>query len=934
MLRHTKRAAAALGLLLALPAALDAASQPPGLRFRTLTTGRVSVTFHQGLEDRARLVAALAAEIVARHEARYHVDVGRIRIVFADVDDDPNGFASPLPYPLVQIRAAAPDGTDDFGNYEGWLRVVLTHELAHVVHLDQAHGLVRVGRRIFGRAPFLFPNTLTPIWMIEGLATYEETEGTAFGRGRNPDSRMILRMAAVENAFPREDLAASYPDRWPQGALPYLFGEAFLRDLSVRYGPETLPALARVHAGRILPFADELTSTRVTGASFHAQWQEWTKAALVTYGDEAAGIVARGLTPSRPLTTRGVRQTGPRFSPDRATVAYTSRSVARFTQIRLIGADGTNDRKLVDRNGGDALAWTPDGRTLVYDEPQIFRTFESHSDLSAVDVATRRVRRLTRGMRASQPDVSPDGTRIAFVRRVDDRSELYTMALDGRDVRPLTTSAAETQWSAPHWSPAGDTIVAARWTPGGWLDLLLVDVATGALTRLTEDRARDMEPVFTPDGAAVLFRSDRDGVSNLYLLRLADRAILRVTNVLGGAFDADVSSDGARVVFADYSARGYDVHVMDLDPAALAPAPPFTDVFGAPRPLPTPVDGPSGPYRPLPALLPRFWSPYAGSVSDEWIYGVVTGGADPLLRHAFGLDVHGGTRTGRASVQGFYQYDRFRPTILAFAEDKSEPDAGGLLRTRQVDVRASIPIARSFRYSQSASVEWRRERAETDFGALRRRDQGGASVGWSLSTAKQYPYSISPIDGWTLRLAAEREDPSLGSDLRLAKLTGDVRGYLRLGAEQTLAVRAGGGSTIGGRSDARAFSAGGFPDGSLFDATLTNPAVLRGYHDDAFLGRSLGYANLEYRFPLAFPQRGIRSLPLFLRHLHGALFADAANVWSGAFRGADVKTAAGLALGGDLIVGHALPLTGTAGVARGFASGGTTRAYFRLGLAF
>jgi hypothetical protein len=39
-------------------------------------------------------------------------------------------------------------------------------------------------------------------WMIEGLATYEETEMTAFGRGRNPDSRRWSGMAALEGRFP------------------------------------------------------------------------------------------------------------------------------------------------------------------------------------------------------------------------------------------------------------------------------------------------------------------------------------------------------------------------------------------------------------------------------------------------------------------------------------------------------------------------------------------------------------------------------------------------------------------------------------------------------------------------------------------------------------------------------------------------------------
>jgi len=73
---------------------------------------------------------------------------------------------------------------------------------------------------------------------------------------------------------------------------------------------------------------------------------------------------------------------------------------------------------------------------------------------------------------------------------------------------------------------------------------------------------------------------------------------------------------------------------------------------------------------------------------------------------------------------------------------------------------------------------------------------------------------------------------------------------------------------------------------------------------------------------------------VFVRHLHGTVFADAGHAWSGDFRWSDVKTAAGAAVGADVFVGHGLPLTLTAGVARGFADRGETRGYFRAGLAF
>src|SRR6185295_1078474 len=100
--------------------------------------------------------------------------VGRVQIVLQDTDDDPNGYATPVPYPLVNVRAVAPNGADDFGNLESWLGLVLTHELAHIVHLEPARGVPGFGRRLLGRAPYLFPNVFTPTWMIEGLAVYEE----------------------------------------------------------------------------------------------------------------------------------------------------------------------------------------------------------------------------------------------------------------------------------------------------------------------------------------------------------------------------------------------------------------------------------------------------------------------------------------------------------------------------------------------------------------------------------------------------------------------------------------------------------------------------------------------------------------------------------------------------------------------------------------
>jgi hypothetical protein len=627
----------------------------------------------------------------------------------------------------------------------------------------------------------------------------------------------------------------------------------------------------------------------------------------------------------------------PRFSPDGEWIAYTSRVLTRFREIRIMRPDGTGARVLTRRNGGTSLSWTPGGRMLVFDEPEAHRVFAQYSDLRAVDVASGKVHRLTRGARAREPDVSPDGRRVAFVRQHIGRSELATIGLDGSGMRDLTASEAGVQWSGPRWSPQGDSIVASRWRPGGWLDVVLVDAGSGAVTPLTDDRAKDVEPAWSPRGDYVVFRSDRDGVSNLYAFRLADRALLRVTNVLGGAFTPDVSPAGDRLAFAEYGARGYDLRLMSFDLVRLPAADAFVDPYPAGRAAPAPVDTSDRPYRPLPLMWPRFWSPSVDRASGETRLGIVTAGSDPLFQHAYLLNVYRGSVTERVGSFALYQYDRLWPTLLAAFENKYEPSSAGSIRhRRELTFSATIPVLRTLRSAQSVSLAWRRSRETRErTPSPRRLDLGGLEAAWSLGTVQQYPYSISVVDGVRLRVAYLKEDPAFGSDLSLGKLFADARAYVRLRAPgDTLALRVGGGTTFGARGFTDSFAVGGFPNGSLRDVVGTNGSVLRGYADDAFMGRRVLHANVEYRMPLGHPQHGWRSLPIFVRHLHATAFADTAQAWSDRFHWSAMKTGLGIAVGADLSLSPGLPLTATVGVARGVAEKGETQVYFRTGLAF
>jgi len=336
-------------------------------------------------------------------------------------------------------------------------------------------------------------------------------------------------------------------------------------------------------------------------------------------------------------------------------------------------------------------------------------------------------------------------------------------------------------------------------------------------------------------------------------------------------------------------------------------------------------------------LAPRFWTPWIDLGDDDDRLGVATGGSDSLFRHVWAAQVSYGTESEHLNGSGFYLYDRFRTTFLVTGQDTTDVLSDGLQHTQEVNVQASFPVRRTIRSIQTVSATYRYER-ESVVDSADPEDTlrlGGIETAWTLATARSYPMSISPSEGGRLRLAWLHEAEELGSDLSLDKATAEARTYRRVfGARDVLAVKAAGGTTWGAPDFQRSFAVGGYPDASLLDIVRTNPAVLRGYPDDAFTGRKFASANVEYRFPLISPQRGWRSLPVFLRHFRGTLFFDAAHAWSKEFRLEDVKTAAGASIGVDTAVGFALPATAEVTVARGFGTQGDTHVYLRFGLAF
>jgi outer membrane protein assembly factor BamA len=210
--------------------------------------------------------------------------------------------------------------------------------------------------------------------------------------------------------------------------------------------------------------------------------------------------------------------------------------------------------------------------------------------------------------------------------------------------------------------------------------------------------------------------------------------------------------------------------------------------------------------------------------------------------------------------------------------------------------------------------------------------------GYSFSSARSYGYSISREEGWAITATDEWIAQWLGSDGGAGSIVADLRGYHRAGSRHSvIAARAALATSWGDSNVRRTFTDSGSgpqPIGFAFDSDAIG--LLRGFDDDV-RGRHAAVVNADYRFPIRRVERGVGTLPFFLRTIHGALFVDAGHAWDETFHPDDARVSAGAELSADTVLGYSLPLTVTGGVAvrrDGLDRTDSVTVFWRIGRAF
>lgn len=147
----------------------------------------------------------------------------------------------------------------------------------------------------------------------------------------------------------------------------------------------------------------------------------------------------------RRITNHPGADTTPTWAPSGTQIAFTSDRTGT-PQIYVVGSDGLGLRQVTRETYADRATWSP----APYNEIAYTARTGPGNDLKIMELATGVVKQLTFGEGTNEsPSFSANGRHIAFMSTRSGKSQIFTMARDGKDIRQITRVGDNRQ---PDWS--------------------------------------------------------------------------------------------------------------------------------------------------------------------------------------------------------------------------------------------------------------------------------------------------------------------------------------------------------------------------------------------------------------------------------------------------------------------------------------------------
>lgn len=912
-----------------------AAAIDPRWAYRTLYSPNFELIYR---EDQKLLAKRYIVAAEQAHELLMPIfkeGPRRTIVVLQDDTDLSNGLANFIPYAHIVIYPVLPTQGDSTDEYGDWPLEVMIHEYAHILNMYPAHGIYWPFKYIFGSV--IRPNAILPRWWLEGLAVDLESRLSNHGRLRSSQTQAQARAFVLSDKMKTEDVATinEVESRtYPFGARPYLYGGWWWSEAHGKKGDELIYTFNQ-NFSRRLPFLLNGPTREQLGQSV-SQFFSHTKRVVASQAQQQIDTIKKAGATESADAQEGDGQMGAfAFSPDSSRLIYSGGIVDQGTWIYLSGREDNSrftafkGKKLIRTVGTTKFAWINNDQ-VVFDQLDMAAPYTNYRDLFRYDFKAKDVERLTKGQRAQEPSVSPNGQLIAYIQNDGGRNRVNVLDLKTMQSRTLVNGNFSQRLASPEFLTDTELLFCAR-TKNGDEKIFKYDFASGkssvwnAQLKHVQDLRRTSAGILASDAGT--------GVRNIY--RVTANSAEALTNVLTVAHSPDFDPRNNLVVYNEFTGTGTRLKSLELKPRETPPKIQGPDFEAPIEPDVSKVKIEEGGFWPIMYLRPRYWIPWIYPTEGGVLVQGTTAMSDPIGRNRYSLFGSYDSVTQKPSYGVGYQnrsfpigisadYSKY-VTYLTAGGTETESNDGGFGFFGNLGTRYTAWNLNGI-YSETQGLRSKYKRmgpeARLEYSGLSSPYRG--KVRWHLEGSHRQFLEQDGYLAYGRSYAHIAMLANIGSHKLGIQARGAVSPELGLGNVIELGDRNVGGNYL---------------------VNLANSSfLLRGYPSGTFVGRRIVNGNIEYVLPASEIGAGFGTFPLFLRNLELAAFFDAMAVDGAGFntkRGGYIRshlrefyTGAGAEIRLNTTMGYHLPLAITTGLYYGLNSdyGGGFTFFLGIGL--
>jgi hypothetical protein len=529
---------------------------PSSRRWKQISTDTARIIFPAGLDSSAQRIASVVHYLAANPSEGKGLSLGhqlhKINIVLQNHTTIGNGYVGLGPYRsefyLTPVANNFQEGSI------AWPDQLAVHEYRHVQQYNNfRNGLSKTMYYLFGEEGLaVATNASVPDWFYEGDAVYNETILTRQGRGRLP---LFLN---------------SYPSLWQAGKKyswmklrngslkDYVPNHYYLGYLLVNYGREKygmdfwskVTNDASAFKGLIYPFQKAIKK--------HAgvDYKTFREQAFDSYKKNTERVAMTRDQYLLPVNSRYITSYIFPYSVGNDSLLYLKTTYRHRPAFYIKDKNGEHQLRVRDISIDDQFSYRNGKIVYAAYEPDLRWTARDYSVIKLLDLASGQQRTVTSKTKYFTPDISAAGDRIAAVEvSPESKSSIHILDAETGKVLHEIRSADIMLFTDPKFIDENSLVTAVR-LKDGKMALALAEISSGNTMRLTPPSFNVVGYPCVNNGK-IYFTASWQGNDDLFVLRLSDKKIARVTNgPLGNYF---VNAANGKITWSVFTAEGYQL---------------------------------------------------------------------------------------------------------------------------------------------------------------------------------------------------------------------------------------------------------------------------------------------------------------------------------------------------------------------------------------